>query len=71
MLKYPEVDNKFDVHTDARGFAIGGVLMQDGHLVVYESSKLMGSQLKWPTHEKYYMQWSFKWLEALRKRVIY
>ena len=52
MLKYPEFDKEFEVHTDASSFAIGGVLMQDGHPVAYESRKLTGSQLRWPTHEK-------------------
>lgn len=52
VLKYPEFDKEFEVHTDASGFAIGGVLMQDGHPVAYESRKLTGSQLRWPTHEK-------------------
>ena len=42
----------FEVHTDASGFAIGGVLMQDGHPEAYESRKLTDSQLRWPTHEK-------------------
>lgn len=53
MLKYPEFDKKkFEMHTDAIGFAIGGVLMQNGHLVTYDSRKLTCSQLKWSTHEK-------------------
>ena len=51
VLKYPEFDKEFEVHTDASEFAIGGVLMQDGHPVAYESRKLTGSQLRWPTHE--------------------
>lgn len=53
VLKYPEFDKEFEVHTDASGFAIGGVLIQDGHPVAYESRKLTDSQLRWPTHEKY------------------
>ena len=46
VLKYPEFDKKFEVNTDASGFAIGGILMQDGHLVAYGSRKLTGSQLR-------------------------
>ncbi len=30
----------FEIHTDASDFAIRGVLMQDRHLVAYESRKL-------------------------------
>lgn len=52
VLKYPEFDKKFEVYTDASGFVIGGVLMQDGHPVAYESRKLTGSQPSWLTHEK-------------------
>ena len=37
---------------DASDFAIGGVLMQDGRPIVYESKKLNGYQRRWPTHEK-------------------
>lgn len=33
VIKYPEFDKDFEVHTDANGFAIGDVLMQDGHPV--------------------------------------
>ena len=40
ILKLPDFKRPFEVHTDALDFAIGGVLMQDGHLVAYESQKL-------------------------------
>ena len=40
------------MHTDASGFAIGGVSMQEGRPIAYESRKLTGSQLRWPTHKK-------------------
>jgi hypothetical protein len=33
-------------------FTINGVLVQDGHLIVFESKKLQAPQLKRPTHEK-------------------
>ena len=51
-LKFQEFDKPFEVHTDASDFAIGGVLMQDGRSIVYESKKLDGYQRRWPTHEK-------------------
>jgi len=47
ILKLPDFSKPFEVITDASGFAIGGVLMQEGHAVVYESRKLR-------THEKNY-----------------
>lgn len=52
VLKYPEFDKKFEVPTDVSDFAIGGVLMQYDHPIAFESWKLMGSPLRWPTHEK-------------------
>lgn len=52
VLKFPEFDKPFEVHTDASDFAIGGVLMQDGRPIAYESKKLDGCQRRWPTHEK-------------------
>ena len=52
MLKFPKFDKPFEVHTDASDFAIGGVLMQDGRPIAYESKKLDGCQRRWSTHEK-------------------
>ena len=52
VLKDLEFDKEFEVHTNTSGFVIGGVLMQDGHPVAYESWKLMGSQSRWLIHEK-------------------
>ena len=52
ILKFPEFDKEFEVHTDSIGFAISGVLMRDGHPIAYESRKLTRNQLRWPTHEK-------------------
>jgi hypothetical protein len=51
VLKFPEFDKPFEVHTDANDFAIGGVLMQDGRPIAYENKKLDGCQKRWPTHE--------------------
>lgn len=52
MLKFPEFDKPFEVHTDASDFVIGEVLMQNERPIAYESKKLDGCQRKWPTHEK-------------------
>ena len=52
VLKFSEFNKPFEVHTDASDFAIGGVLMQDGRPIAYESKKLNGCQRRWPTHEK-------------------
>jgi hypothetical protein len=44
-------DKKVKVHTNANNFGIRGILMQNKHLVAYGSKKLIGRQLRWPTHE--------------------
>ena len=52
VLEYPKFDKKVEVYTDAIGFAIRGILMQDNHPVAYQSCKLTGNQLQWSIHEK-------------------
>ncbi len=52
MLKLPDFDKDFEIHSDAFNFAIGGVLMQDGRPVAFESKKLSDTERRWPTHEK-------------------
>ena len=52
VLKLPNYGEPFEVHTDASDFAIGGVLMQEGHPVAYESRKLNETERRYPVHEK-------------------
>jgi hypothetical protein len=35
MLAQPDIDKPFDVYCDASSTGIGGVLMQDGHVIAY------------------------------------
>ncbi|XP_039044937.1 uncharacterized protein K02A2.6-like [Hibiscus syriacus] len=41
----------FEVHTDASDFAIGGVLMQEGHPIVFESRKLNDTERRYTVQE--------------------
>jgi len=52
VLKLPNFDKEFEIHSDASNFAIGGVIVQDGRLVAFESKKLSETERRWPTHEK-------------------
>jgi hypothetical protein len=40
VLKLPNFDKDFEIHSNASNFAIGRVLMQDGRSVAFESKKL-------------------------------
>jgi hypothetical protein len=37
VLAQPDLEKPFDVYCDASGMGIGGVLMQDGHVIAYAS----------------------------------
>ncbi|KAK2998230.1 hypothetical protein RJ639_022604 [Escallonia herrerae] len=52
VLALPDVSKSFEVHTNASDFALGGVLMQEGHPVAYESRKLNEAERRYTTHEK-------------------
>lgn len=52
VLRLPDFEIPFEVHTDASDRAIGGVLVQDGHPVAYESRKLKDAEQRYSTHEK-------------------
>jgi len=52
MLKLPDFDKDFEIHSDASDFVIGGVPLQEGRPVAFESKKLSETEQRWPTHEK-------------------
>jgi hypothetical protein len=52
VLKLPNFDKAFEIHSDASDFVIKGVLVQNGRLMAFESKKLNETEQRWPTHEK-------------------
>ena len=52
VLRLPNLELPFEVQTYASYRALGGVLMQEGHLVAFESRKLNDVEKKYNTHEK-------------------
>jgi len=53
VLKLLDFDKDFEIHFDASDFAIKGVLVQKGRLVVaFEGKKLSETERRWLTHEK-------------------
>ncbi|XP_059066505.1 uncharacterized protein LOC131048153 [Cryptomeria japonica] len=52
VLALPKYSKPFEVQTDASDFAMGGVLMQDGHPIAFESRKLNERERNYPAHEK-------------------
>ena len=52
VLALPDILKPFEVQTDASDFALGGVLLQEGHLVAYESRKLSEAERRYTAQEK-------------------
>ncbi|XP_015084310.1 uncharacterized protein LOC107027747 [Solanum pennellii] len=52
ILKLPDFELPFEVHTDASDKAIVGVLVQEGHPVAFGSRKLNDAEQRYSTHEK-------------------
>ena len=52
VLSLPDHTKPYEVHTDASDFAIGGVLMQEGHPIAYESRKLNETERRYTVQEK-------------------
>ena len=52
ILALPDYSKPFELHTDASDFAIGRVLMQEGHPIAYESRKLNDTERRYPVHDK-------------------
>ncbi len=57
VLKLPNFDKDFEIHSDASNFAIRRVLMQDGRLMAFESKKLSDMEWRWPHMKKEMWVW--------------
>ena len=52
VLRLPDLELSFEVDMDASDKALGGVLVQEGHPVAFESKKLCAAEQRYSTHEK-------------------
>lgn len=52
VLALPDYNKSYEVQTDASDLAIGGVLIQDGHPIAYESRKLNDAERRYTVQEK-------------------
>ncbi|KAL5561271.1 hypothetical protein UlMin_031018 [Ulmus minor] len=52
VLALPDISKPFEVQTDASDFVLGGVFLQEGHPVTYESRKLSGAERRYTAQEK-------------------
>ena len=52
ILKVPDPTKPFTVNTDASEFALGAVLLQDGHPIAFESRKLTAAERNYRVHER-------------------
>ncbi|GMJ12439.1 hypothetical protein HRI_004913100 [Hibiscus trionum] len=52
VLSFPDHTKPYELHTDTPDFSIGGVLIQDGHPIAYESRKLNDTKRRYTVQEK-------------------
>ena len=52
MLRLLDFELPFEVHTNASDRALGGVLVQKGHPIAFESKKLKEVEQHYSAHEK-------------------
>lgn len=52
ILRHPQPNLPFQLHTDASDFAIGAILSQDGHPIDYFSKKLLPAEANYAIHDK-------------------
>ena len=50
VLALPDLGKAFEIQTNAFDFALGGVLLQDGHPIAHESRKLNDAERRYLAH---------------------
>jgi hypothetical protein len=52
ILSLPDLQNSFEIETNASNYAMGAILTQHGHPVAYHSETLSDTIPKYPTYDK-------------------
>ena len=52
LLSYPDLNIRFDIHTDHRNYQLGGVIRQNGKPIALYGQKLSVSQTRYTVTEK-------------------
>lgn len=52
VLAIQNLQRLFELETDAFGYAMGAILLQEGRPVAYHSEMFQGSQKNYPTYDK-------------------
>ena len=52
LLAYPDFNECFDIHRDARDYQLGAVIIQNGRPIYFYSRKLTGPQTRYTVTEK-------------------
>ena len=47
LLNYPDSNEGFKIHTDARNFQLGAVIIQNGKPITFYSIKLTSAQMRY------------------------
>ena len=70
VLSLPDLQQPFEIETDASDYAVGAILTQHGHPMAYHSETLLDAVRKYPTYDKEmhsivqaYRQWKHYILE--------
>ena len=52
VLSLPDLQQSFEIQTDASEYALGAVLMQHGHPIAYYNETFSDTMRRYPTYDK-------------------